>query len=176
MELLCKSLSQPSVEVFGISTTRTTQPSIFQPFDTSEAWVGPVGGCRSPLIILILRMNVDWNLTNLHMSWTQGTLVSTPDAQYFILALDSFVVLYLWSRCYPAWHGDYQRDEKRSAQNSSWTQVTKVLPSCSGWGWRQNWFGEPDYKRHHLEPQLLHEWCLHLWRPGISDCFSPFNA
>lgn len=107
-------------------------------------------------------MNVDWNLTNLHMSWTQGTLDSTPDAQYFILALDSFVLLDLWSRCYPAWHGDYQMDgKKKSAQNSSWTQVIKVLPSCSGWGWRQNWFGEPDYK-HHLEPQLLHEWCLFM--------------
>lgn len=103
-------------------------------------------------------MNVDWNLTNLHMSWTQGTLVSTPDAQYFILALDSFVVLDLWSRCYPARHGGYQMDEKRSAQNS----YGPMLPSCSGWGWWQNWFGEPDYKPHHLEPQLLHTWWLFI--------------
>lgn len=162
MELLCKSLSHPSVEVLW--NINHPHPSIFQPFDTSEASSGTVGGCRSPLITLILRMNVDWNLTNLHMSWTQGTLVSTPDAQYFILALHSFVVLDLWSRCYPARHGDYQMDGKGSAQNSPWTQMIKVPPSCSGWGWRKNSFGEPDYKRHHSEPQLLHEWCLFICR------------
>lgn len=107
-------------------------------------------------------MNVDWTLTNFHMSLDSGDSGQHSRCSIFHSGTWFFCFNRSLKQMLPSLAWWLPNGWKKISTNSSWTQVIKVLPSCSGWGWRQNWFGEPDYKRHHLEPQLLHEWCLFI--------------